>query len=166
MRDHLSESELLEVHTGEIAPTRRERLESHARTCPRCRDRLEALAWVEAALTDWPAPEPPVDGLARVMDRIGKHQAVRPTRDGLRPALATLLGVAVGTLAIAWGGDRLWGLVLAPQLSLGAPWGALVGRGLATLILFGVGSLITLALTPVLLMETAREQATGSTWDA
>lgn len=111
-------------------------------------------SWVERALAEAPDEPAPGDGLARVMAEIERTPQVPAPGPGWTPAVAaSLLGVAVGAGLIAWGGA--W-LMDAPQLlGYSVPsLGPVARLGLAALAFFGTGSFATLALAPVLLLES------------
>lgn len=108
------------------------------------------MEWVDASLAALPDEDPPADGLERVLARVDARPPAkeRPVR-WLAPLAASLGGVAAGTAAIVLGGGWLAG---APAGPLGAA-GAASGFGVAALAFFGIGSFVTLALAPALLME-------------
>ncbi len=91
------------------------------------------LEWVEQALLLGAEDGPPADGLERVLARI---ETVRPARErraqGLRAALPCGAALAAFGLAVQQGG-----LV-------------------AALALLAVGSLVTLSLAPLLILESQR----------
>lgn len=116
----------------------------------------EGLTEALALLGTWTDEEPPEDGLARVMTAIGSRRpARRRANEWLLTAVLGLAGVAAGGLLIYVIGLRLvvppdW----LPQLlrSL-APVSGFV---LAAFAFFGAGSLLTLALAPMLLLDLER----------
>jgi hypothetical protein len=130
---HPAPSELVLLHFGEITGPRRERCEAHVRGCDACRTLVADFHWVEQSLLPGAEDAPPGDGLQRVLARI---ETVRPARErrahGLRAALPC--GAALAAFGLA------------------AHQGGLV----ATLALFAVGSVVTLALAPLLILESQR----------
>ena len=130
---HLETGELLELHFGELPTERRETASAHVRDCAACRALLADFTWTEEALHTGFEESPPADGLQRVLARI---EAVRPARERRRHWLRTLGPCAAAVLA---------GGVAAHQ-------GGLAGL----LALMAVGSILTLALAPVLILESQR----------
>ncbi len=130
---HPAPSELALLHFGEITGPRREACEAHVRDCAACRTTVADMEWVEQALLLGAAGAPPADGLERVLARI---ETVRPARErraqGLRAALPC--GAALAAFGVA---AQLGGLV-------------------AALALLVVGSVVTLSLAPVLILESQR----------
>jgi len=158
-RDHLTAGELIDLHEGG-GSTHRRALDRHVADCDACRARLEALGWIDATLAEWPAPEPPRDGLARVMQRIAEQRPRAATPPaGMRGLVATFVGVMAGVGAIAFAGARLSAAPLVAQLSVADPVKDMAGMGLAAAAFFGVGSLVTLALAPMLMLELQSRQA-------
>ena len=130
---HPEPSELALLHFGEIPGPRREACEAHVRDCAACQTSLADLKWVEQSLLPGAEDAPPPDGLLRVLPRI---ETVRPARErrahGLRAALPC--GAALAAFGLA------------------AHQGGLV----AALALLAVGSLVTLSLAPLLILESQR----------
>jgi anti-sigma factor RsiW len=145
---HPLPADLLDLHFGELAGPRQERAAGHVAVCPRCREELAAVSWVDRSLAGLPDEEPPVDGLERVLARVEAEggvpgrPALGPDAGWVTPVAATLAGVGLGTGAIYAGGA--W---------LSAAAGGVSGFAVAALAFFGIGSLVTLALAPVLLMD-------------
>jgi anti-sigma factor RsiW len=130
---HPAPSELVLLHFGEMESPRREACEAHIRDCAACRTPLADLAWVEEALLLGAEDGPPVDGLQRVLARIERVRPARARRaNGLRAALPC--GAALAAFGLA------------------AHQGGLV----AALALFAVGSVVTLSLAPLLILESQR----------
>lgn len=130
---HPMPGELLELHFGEIEEGRREPITAHVGGCAQCRALLADVEWAERALSAEPGEEPPADGLERVLARI---EAVRPARrsatPGIRAGLPSAAALLAGAVAVHQGG-------LA-----------------AALAFLAVGSLLTLSLAPVLILEAQR----------
>ena len=130
---HPAPGELLELHFGELSGDRRDAASAHLRDCAGCRALLADVAWAEEVLRAGPDEGPPADGLQRVLARI---ETVQPARERRRHWLRTLGPCAAAVLA---------GALAAHQ-----------GGPLALLALMAVGSILTLALAPVLILESQR----------
>jgi hypothetical protein len=130
---HPTPGELLELHFGELPLPLRAAVEGHAASCAACRALLTDVDRIERTLGAGPGDVPPADGLLRVLARI---EAVRPARARrlywLRAALPSAAALCCGTLAAHQGGT------------------------LAVLVFFALGSIVTLALAPVLILESQR----------
>jgi anti-sigma factor RsiW len=130
---HPAPGELIELHFGELADDRRDAASTHVRDCAACRALLADVAWVEGALREAPEDGPPADGLERVLSRI---EAIRPARekrdDWLRTAAPCAAALLAGGLAVQQGGP------------------------VALLAFLAVGSILTLAVAPVLILESQR----------
>ena len=130
---HPTPGELLELHFGEMDGRARAACEAHVRDCAACRALLADVEWVERALLAGPEDAPPADGLQRVLARI---ETVRPARErrahGLRAALPCAAALLAGSLAAHQGG------------------------AVAALAFLAVGSIVTLSLAPVLILESQR----------
>jgi anti-sigma factor RsiW len=130
---HPAPGELLELHFGEFPADRRDAAAAHVRDCAACRALLADVAWAERALATGPEDAPPADGLERVLARI---EAVRPARERrsgwLRAALPSAAALLAGSVAVHQGGV------------------------VAALAFFAVGSIVTLSLAPVLILESQR----------
>jgi anti-sigma factor RsiW len=130
---HPSSSELVAMHFGEITGPRREACEAHVRNCDACRTALADLEWLERSLLPGAEDVPPADGLQRVLARI---ETVRPARErraqGLRAAWPCGAALAAFGLAAHQGGF------------------------VAALALFALGSVVTLSLAPLLILESQR----------
>ena len=130
---HPAPGELLELHFGELEADRRDAAAAHVRDCAACRALLADVAWAEGALLAGPDDTPPADGLERVLARI---EAVRPARERRRGWLWAALPSAAALLA---------GAVAVQQ-----------GGIVAALVFFALGSIVTLSLAPVLILESQR----------
>ncbi|HUL78113.1 MAG TPA: hypothetical protein VL691_12690 [Vicinamibacteria bacterium] len=128
---HPTAGELLELHFGEVGGARRDALATHLRDCAACRAVVDDVEWAERALAEWPPDTPPADGLERVRARI---DAVGPIRERRTHWLRTAVPCAAAVLA---------GGVVAHQ-----------GGVVAALAFFAVGSILTLAIAPVLILES------------
>jgi hypothetical protein len=125
---------MLDLHFGEPDGAGHEAVvRAHVRGCAACRAFLADVEWVEGALAALPGDAPPADGLARVLARVeGVRPARERRRDGLRAVLPIAAALLAGSAAVHQGG-------LA-----------------ALLAFFGVGSIVTLSLAPVLILESQR----------
>ena len=158
---HPSPGELVDLHFGESRGTRGSTVARHASECARCRAALADMEWLEGSLTTLPEEAPPPDGLDRVLARVA---AAGPTRDRnarwVVPLAATVAGVGAGAGAIYAAGSWLAGASPAAATPLLESVRAASGIGMAALAFFGIGSFVTLALAPALLMEAqARRRA-------
>jgi hypothetical protein len=130
---HATSGDLLELHFGELPALRRDALAAHVRGCAPCRSVLDDVGWAEGALLAAGSGEPPADGLERVLARI---DAVRPVRERprhwLRAVTPSAAAAAAGALAVHHGGI------------------------VAALAFFAGGSILTLAIAPVLILESQR----------
>ncbi len=151
---HPDQDRLLSLQLGELDDPERGRIETHLRACESCRDDLTLLAETVALLGRGPEEDPPADGLERVLTAIGQARSTTPSgNEWLRPALASLAGVATGGFVIYAAGTWLAALPSLAQLPLLEPFRVLSGYGLAAFVFFGVGSFVTLALAPMLLLD-------------
>ena len=130
---HPSPGELLEMHFGELPADRRDAVASHTRDCAACRTLLADVAWVETTLLAGPEAMPPADGLERVLSRI---EGARPARERREHWLRTVAPCAAAFLA--------GGLALQQ------------GGAVALIAFLAVGSILTLAVAPVLILESQR----------
>ena len=150
---HPSPGALLELHFGEPGPGQ-DAVRAHAVECRACGALLADVRQMESALRVGPDDAPPSDGLERVLARVA---TVPPARAG-RAEWARLAALSSAVLlAAAWairvGSERLLALDLVPR-SVPAPLAGLAGIGLAAAAVLLVGTLITLALAPVLILES------------
>ncbi|MGE5125605.1 MAG: hypothetical protein ACM3PV_04895 [Betaproteobacteria bacterium] len=128
---HPTPGELLDLHFGE-AGGRAERLAAHVRGCEECRRQLGDVAWVERQLAA-PEEEPPADTLAHVFARIDAvRPAPAPRRTGLRAGLPSAAAILAGALAVGLGGAA------------------------AAAAFFAAGTLVTLSLAPILILESQK----------
>jgi len=157
---HPGPSELIDLHFGELSGAARERVARHVAACQSCREAVEAHAWLERSLSEAPEELPPSDGLARVLAAVeGTPQATLPAPGWTAAAASSVAGVAVGA-ALIWAlGLWLLGSPLFPAALLPERLGSAPGFGLAALVFFGIGSFATLAMAPVLLMESRSRRA-------
>ena len=128
------------------------------RTCKAC---AECAAWIdevrrlERALTAGPEDAPPPDGLDRVLARVAQVPPARRRGAGWAHAvLPSALAMAAGAWAIRAGAERLASLGLVPGAYAGSLPGDLLVVSLATAGVVAAGALVTLALAPVLILES------------
>jgi predicted anti-sigma-YlaC factor YlaD len=146
---------LLELHFGEASDRERARLEAHLRGCADCAAALAGLSRLERALELRPHATPPRDGLERVLARVAQLPASRRRRtDWALAALPSAVALLAGGWAVHAGASQLRALGLVPGGSFGPFSGELVGLSLAALGLVVLGALVTLALAPVLILES------------
>jgi len=151
---HPHPNDLLAFQGGEASGAEQRRIEEHVSACGECRAYVTLLEETASSLDDWPEEDPPAGGLERVMAKVRSAQPAHPRRsDWLWPVLASLLGVMAGSLVIYATGAQLLRLPAVVQSPLLAPVAAFSGFGLAALVFFGIGSVVTLALAPMLLLE-------------
>jgi anti-sigma factor RsiW len=152
---HPSPDALLELHFGEASAGERTPLEAHLRGCPECATLVADLRRLERALVPGPDDAPPGDGLERVLARVA---GVRPARQRRTEWALAAVPCAGAMLAGAWairaGGERLNALGLVSSTAVGPVSGEVLGLSLAALGLVVLGALITLALAPVLILES------------
>jgi hypothetical protein len=134
---HPTPAELLDLHFGEAAG-RAERLAGHVRGCGECRRLLDDVAWVERQLAVPEDGPPPADTLAHVFARIDAvRPAPAPRRTGLRAGLPSAAAILGGALAVGLGGAT------------------------AAAAFFAAGTLVTLSLAPILILE-AQKRGSGA----
>ncbi len=151
---HPRANELLALGLGEMDEAARRPIEAHANTCEACRAQLTRLADLVSTLSAWEDEEPPARGFERLLDAVGRSQMARPNGDrGLGPLLSGLAAVLAGGLVIHLAGARLAALPYLAQLPLLEPLRALFGLGIAAVVFFGIGSFVTLALSPMLILD-------------
>jgi anti-sigma factor RsiW len=152
---HPHPNELLACALAEAGDNERRRIEEHVRACEACRAYVTLIEDTTSALADWPEEEPPADGLDRVLARVRSARPAGAWRDEwLRPVLASLAGVVLGSLVIYAAGAQILALPSVAQAPLFGPVKAFSGFGLAALVFFGIGSWVTLALAPMLILES------------
>jgi anti-sigma factor RsiW len=150
---HPSPGVLIELYFGEAPTPEREALEAHVKECEACAAFARELGGIERALGSGPDDAPPSDGLARVLARVA---AVRPARARRAEWLLAVIPSTAAFLAGAWairtGGERLTALVPGASRGLVSP--EVLGLSLAALGLVVTGALVTLALAPILILES------------
>ncbi len=130
---HPTSGELIELFFGELEGRRGEEVAAHGRACAACGALLADLEWAEKALAAGPGEGPPEDGLARVLARIDAARPVRArSSHWLRTAGPCAAALLAGSVAVHQGG------------------------AMAAVVFLAVGSIVTLALAPVLILESQR----------
>jgi hypothetical protein len=152
---HPSPGALLELHFGEAPLGERDALAAHVRECRTCAAFVSETSRIERALASGPDDAPPRDGLERVLARVAVLRPARARRaEWAKAAIPSALALLAGAWAIRTGAERLTTLGLVPGASAGPVSAELLGLSLAALGLVLVGALITLALAPVLILES------------
>jgi hypothetical protein len=152
---HPSFGELLELHFEESSGAEREALAAHVRDCTACQESLEELRGLERALSLGPDDAPPSDGLERVLARVARGQpALAFRREWVRAAVPSAAALLTGAWAIHAAAQRLSSLGLVPATLAGSVSGDLLVLSLAALAVVGAGALVTLAVAPVLILES------------
>ena len=146
---------LLELHFDEAEPAERAPLEAHLRACQGCAGLVAELGRLERGLALGPDDAPPRDGLERVLARVATTRPARRRRaDWAMAALPSAAALAAGAWAVRAGGERLSALGLVSGAASGPLSAELIGLSLAALGLVVLGALVTLALAPVLILES------------
>ena len=152
---HPSPDALLELHFEEATAGERAPLEAHLRGCRECAAFVSELRRLERELGPGPDDAPPSDGLERVLARVADVRPARRRRAewamAAGPCAAAMLA---GVWAIRAAGERLTALGVVSGAAVGPVSGELLGLSLAALGLVVLGALITLALAPVLILES------------
>ena len=152
---HPSPDALLELFFEEAAGVEREAHHAHVRACGSCARTLEELRGLERALAVGPDDDPPPDGLDRVLSRIAVVGRARARRaEWMLAAVPGAAALLSGAWAVRAGAERLTALGLVPGASLGPLPGELVAIALAAAAVVAAGALVTLALAPVLILES------------
>jgi len=151
---HPSPGALIELHFDEAAEHEQAALAAHVRECRACFAFVAELRRVEQALARGAYEAPPRDGLERVLARVDVVRRTRARRaEWALAAIPSAAALAAGAWAMRAGGERLATLGLVPAAS-GVVSPELLGVSLAALGLVVLGSLVTLALAPVLILES------------
>jgi len=151
---HPSPGSLLELHFGEAPAHAREALAVHLKECTECASFARELHGIERGLASGPDDAPPRDGLERVLAQVTVRPARARRAEWLLAVVPSALALVAGAWAVRTGGERLTALGLVPGASLGLVSPELLGLSLAALGLVVVGALVTLALAPVLILES------------
>ena len=157
---HLQEEELVGLVFDEFTGRERDACREHLGNCAQCASAVEALARAVSLLENAPSEVPPPFAWARLKARIDRAGT---ERDWTEPAWAPLIlghvaGIALVLLFISLAGS--WLSTTPVWLSL-RTWrlAAEIGpRGLIAILFFGVGALVSLALTPIFWWESRRRK--------
>jgi hypothetical protein len=150
---HPSPGALVELHFDEAPDHEKDALARHVRDCAACAAFVAELHGVEAALARDAFEAPPRDGLERVLARVAQVRRTQARRaEWALAALPSAAALAAGAWAMRAGGERLSTLGLLPASELVSP--AVMGVSLAALGLVLLGALVTLALAPVLILDS------------
>jgi anti-sigma factor RsiW len=152
---HPSSGALIELHFGELDTAGRPAIEAHVSACAACAALVSELRGLERALAARPDAAPPRDGLERVLARVATMRRARARRaEWLYALLPSATALVVAAWAVRAGSERLTSLGLVPAAAGGALSAELLGLSLAAFGLVVVGALVTLALAPVLILES------------
>jgi hypothetical protein len=152
---HPAPETLLELHFGELDGIEGDTLAAHVRACPPCSSLLEELRGLERALAIGPDDGPPADGLERVLTRVGQTRPAHvESAQWIRAVVPSAAALLVGAWGVAAGAGWLRSLGFVPEEALGAVGGGLLALSLAALGVVGVGAVVTLAVAPVLILES------------
>jgi hypothetical protein len=150
---HPSPGALVELHFGEPGPEQ-DTVLAHVGECRACAALMTDLRRLETELRAGPDDAPPRDGLQRVLARVATVQPARARRaEWARLAAPSSAVLLAAVWAIRVGSERLLALDLV-QRFVPAPLAGLAGIGLAAAAVLGVGTLVTLAVAPVLILES------------
>ena len=152
---HPSEAALLELHFGERAGPDGDALGAHVRECAACGAYLDELRGLEQALAAGEDDAPPADGLQRVLARVAAVPPARARRDEwARAALPGAAALVAAAWAVRAGADRLAVSGAVPAGVAGTLAGDVLVTSLAAAGVFCFGALVTLALAPVLILDS------------
>ena len=152
---HPTAAALLELHFDEAAGSERDAVSAHVLACRQCAAWIDDVRQVERALAAGPDDAPPPDGLERVLARVAAAPPAR--RWGAQWARVVVPGGAAmtaGAWAIRAAAERLESLGLVPSPFAGSLPGDLLAVAVAAAGVFAAGALVTLALAPVLILES------------
>jgi len=158
---HLGEEELVAIAFAEVPPDMRAAIDAHLARCRECRTACGDLARAVALLEAQPLEPAPPGGWARLRSRLEK---TRGDREWAEPAWIPLLAAHAGGAALmlaamvffgAWlETTALWQFVRSwPPARAAGGWGATAA------VFFGLGTLGTLAMAPVLWWESRQGSA-------
>jgi hypothetical protein len=152
---HPSPGALIELHFDEAPEHEQAALAAHVRDCGACSGFVSELRLVEATLARSAFDAPPRDGLERVLARVAGVRRARARRaEWALAAVPSAAALAAGAWAVRAGGERLATLGLLPAGATGAFSAELLGVSIAAIGLVALGALVTLALAPVLILES------------
>ncbi len=153
---HLQDEEMVGLVFGELDEDERDSCLPHLRSCPDCTAAVDRLSRAVALLEKRPMEPAPPFAWTRIKSRIERSGA---SQDWSEPAwlpliLGNVAGIVLIISLISVGGMLLesasvWRVVRAWPLAR-----EIGPRNLAALVFFGMGALVTLALTPILWWES------------
>jgi anti-sigma factor RsiW len=157
---HLRDHTLVALVFDEIAAEERRDCRLHMETCSKCQAAFEALAHAAAVLEKNPNEPAPPFAWARLKARVEKS---RSSRDWAEPAwtplvLGNIAGIVLVLALISLTGGWLEKAPVWQEVQtwpLAAQFGP---RSLAAVLFFGIGALVTLAMTPILWWESCHPQ--------
>jgi hypothetical protein len=154
---HPSPGVLLELAFDELASAEREALADHVRACAACGGYLDEVRRLERSLAAGPDDAPPADGLDRVLARVAQVHPLRARRaEWARAAVPGAAALLTGWWAIRAGAERLAASGAVPPSIAGSIAGDAFAWSLSALAVAGVGAFLTLAVAPVLILESRR----------
>ena len=153
---HLQDEEMVSLAFDELTGGEREACEAHLRACSGCMAAYEQIGRAVALLEKEPTEPAPPFAWAKIKARIEQSGAGRDWKEprwvplvlgnaGAIALVIVLITLTGGWLerASVWQAIRTW--PLAREIG---------PRSLTALVFFGIGALVTLALTPILWWET------------
>jgi hypothetical protein len=155
---HLENEELVGLVFDKLAGQELDAYREHLRACPRCSAAFEGLARAVVLLEKEPTEAPPPFAWSRLKARMEGSGA---SRDWAEPAwtpliLGNVAGIILVLLFIFLAGGWLEKGPIWPAIRTWSVAARIGPRGLAALIFFGAGALVTLALTPIFWWEQWR----------
>ena len=155
---HLEDGELVGLVFDELDGPERDACREHLRNCPGCSTAFEGLARAVALLEKEPTEAPPPFAWSRLKARLEGSGA---SRDWTEPAwmpliLGNVLGIILILLFIFLAGGWLEKGPIWPAIRTWSVAAQIGPHGLAAIIFFGAGTLVTLALTPIIWWEQWR----------
>jgi len=152
---HPSPSALMEWHFEESSGAEREAVGAHVQQCRACGEWVAEVRALESALASGPDDGPPEDGLDRVLARVAAVEPARARRaEWVRAAVPSAAALAGGAWAVRFAAERLTTLGLVPASFAGHLAGDLLSLSLAAVGVAAAGAIFTLALAPVLILES------------
>jgi len=155
-----SKNRLLELHFNEGSGRDRQTARDHVAHCSQCRDYMATLDQTNQSLQAWPREEPAPDSWEKVLFQL---PALEEERDESKPVLSVFPVVLIGLSALACLGfifllDNVLDFIPLWQSLKSSVVGDVLGSyGLTALLFFLVGTLITLSMSPVIILEGDRQ---------
>ncbi len=153
---------LLAFHFREGDERELVRVKRHVEQCPECRLVIADLRMVETALQRWPDVASPDTALDGIMERIATARPPapplparpRPSVLAAKPFFQIVAVIFALLFVIGWLGR---GVKLLPWWQTVSKWGVMQLFGpaaVAVFLIFILGTIVTLALSPILIWET------------